>query len=211
MLETTVSTHVTPADLLMILENGHHGAKIVRIVVETHPRLNKKNRTTGEPCPHVNGVTRVARRRIVLGADYGNAVNRERRAEGETPDFQPQSLWYGHGQRHGPYTVQHDTTGRIYFFGLPQQQAIDDTDAGRICLVDDDAWYDTATGESVDPATLVDYLPPSRKADNQGVRHDIQWRIFPLDEVRELVHGGMCYTIHQPALAATGDDTKQAA
>jgi hypothetical protein len=211
MIATNSSVFVTPAQLLGILESSHHGAKIVQLVVETHPKLNKKSRTTAEPCPHPNGVTRIARRRIVLGADYGNAVNRERRAEGEIPDFQPQALWYGHGQRHGPYTVQHDVTGRLYLFGLPQQQAIEDTDAGRMCVVDDDLWYDTATGEPVDPATLADYLPPSRKAENQGVRHDIQWRVFPLDEVRELVHGGVCYTVEQQAVAAVGDDTKQAA
>jgi hypothetical protein len=211
MLTTTRTENVTPAELLTILESGHHGAKIVQLLVETHPKLNKKNRTTGEPCPHANGVTRIARRRIVLGANYGNAVNRERRAEGEIPDFQPQALWYGHGQRHRPYTVQHDVTGRIYFFGLPQQQAIDDSDTGRTCVVDDDVWYDTATGEPIDPATLVDYLPPLRKADNQGVRHDIQWRIFPLDEIRELTYGGVCYMVQQPALAAIADDTKQAA
>jgi hypothetical protein len=212
MTETMPCIHVTPADLLAILENhSNKGAKIVHLVIETHPKLTKKSRTTGEPCPHVKGVTRVAGRRIVLGANYGNAVNRELRTEGESPDFQPESLWKGAGQHHGPYTVQHRGTGRLYFVGLPQQLAIE-SNAGRMCIVDADLWYDTATMEPVDPATLADYLPPLRKAVNQGVRHDIQWRTFPLDEIKELTYAGICYAVHQPmTLTADDDDSKAAA
>ena len=210
MTETilTVQVHVTPGELLQALENHpNKGTKIVSFIVATHPKLTKKNRRTGEPCPHTAGVTRIASRRVMLGADYGNAVNGQRSNEGITPDFNPQSLWNGHGVHHGPYTVQHDTSGRISFFGRPQQLAITDNAAGRMCIVDADEWQDTATGEPVDPATLVDYLPPLRKADNQGVRHDIQWRIFPLDEIMELTYAGICYVVHQEMQLVAADDS----
>jgi len=69
-----MTINVTIPEMLEVLAQGHPGAKIVGLVTLTFPELHKIS-------PFRNGVTRLAHRNVVLGANYAAAVNRTRLGE----------------------------------------------------------------------------------------------------------------------------------
>lgn len=190
--------HVTINELLVTLTVSK-GAKIVTMLTQTQVKMNKKHRETGEPNPY--NIYRIAQRRAILGANYENAVNKRREDEGGIPDFMVESLWKGKGERHGPYTVRHKTTGRIYFAFLPKQDQIENPsagDTGSRAQIVADAWIDQNTGNILSPddmTALAPFMPPISKAGKQDVECDILWRTIALDNVLELHYGGVRYVV----------------
>jgi hypothetical protein len=190
---------VTQNELVALLAGTEtRGAKLASLLTRTTPKLLVKDRVTGEPNPHTQGVARYALRPVVLGANYEAAVNRQRVNEadnGPVDYFDAASLWNGKGIYHSPYTVQHKDTGRVYFAVKPAQKAAETT-TGSVAVVHEDKWIDVATNAPVDPKTLTNLLPVIKKAQKQEVEADVLWRTIALDSVLEVHYGGVYTLVH---------------
>lgn len=162
------------------------GAKMIGIVSRTEPDMNKKSRITKEPNPFLpEGVIRVAHRTVCIGACYEAAVNRQRLSEAEPIDeveyFNAKSLWRGNGEHASDYTVRHIPTGKLYFAYRPSQDRV----TGFPTTISDQ-WTSAKTGEILNHADLVQFLPPLSKAKNQEVDKPVPWRCLTLSNVKHL-------------------------
>jgi hypothetical protein len=190
---------ITVNDLIEALANTPTtGAKQATLLTRTFPKLLKRDRQTGRANPFADGtIARLAQRPVTLGACYEAAVNRQRTIEQgqEVEYFNALDLWNGYGVYHSPYTVQHKTTGRLYFAVKPAQQETD-TEIGRKAVVHNDVWLNVQTLESIDPERLENLLPQPHKAKRQDVDHDILWRTIALDNVVEVHYAGHYRIVH---------------
>jgi hypothetical protein len=152
--------------------NKINTTRICVIVTRTRPKLLKKHRVTKEPCPFAE-VERIAERRVVIGADYENCVNRQLDREGAEPEFKAEALWGGAG-RHVPGNrflvelVEHTSTKKRYLAFLPL-----DTDVK-------DRW--TCEAGDVDVAALDGFLP-AESTPNQGTEKAVFWRTVGVENV----------------------------
>ena len=152
-------------------------ARICVIVTKTRPKLLKKSRTTGEPCPY-REVERLAERRVMIGCQYENAVNNQLDREGSQEKFQAESLWNGKGE-HVPgnrFLVRHKDSGKEYLAFMPLASATD-------------RWICPETGADVEAESLADYLPLERPATNQGTEKAISWRVVEASNVVQIRAG----------------------
>lgn len=164
-------------ELEAIVANG--GAKLVGLTIKTEPKLLKKNRETGEPCPFHN-VTRISERVVMLGCNYGNCVNNQRDREGLETDFVPQQLWNGKGQHveGHPFLIQHVDTGKKYI-------AVKNQKNGSECY--------HADGKIVDIKTLSNFMPKSGEGNTQGVESPVNWRVISLDNIIGVRYAGEAF------------------
>ena len=179
---------ITLPALIEILEQ-RAGTKACSVVTVTSPKVNKKHRETGAPCPFKN-VTRLAQRSIMLGANYEAKVNRHRDAEDVTPDFQAEALWKGAGQKHSLYTVSHKGTGKVYFAYLPSQSE------GELIAHPHSEWFaDGVPMTDAQIAELKHFLPPLGDAPKQEIEAQVFWRTLDLSNLIELRWGGEVYNV----------------
>lgn len=167
------------------------GAKFATFWSCTRPKLLKKHRLTGEPCPYSQGVERRAVRSVQLGAIYENSVNNQRNREAEDGEvvehFTAQGLWKssaypdGAGERDSLYTVKHKGTGERYFAVKPA------ADADGHVRVNESYWFNVATDEPLTPDQIDDlehYLPTqSDDSGRQGTDVKVNWRTFKIENV----------------------------
>ena len=96
--------------------------------------------------------------------------------------FHAEALWRGYGVKveGQPYLVTHKTKGGLYFATKPYQVPTNSPESitGTYAPMIEETWVNEATNAVVDPAILAPYLPPPRKASNQGLEHDVQWRVY---------------------------------
>lgn len=160
--------------------------RIVVIVTFTRPKLLKRNRKTGIPCPYAAGVERRTERKGMIGVSYENCVNRQRGREetpldqnGEIQFFEAGQLWSGLG-RHIPgsrFLVEHSRTGKRYLTFRPERNLLDQ-------------WIDLATNEMLDPIILEDYLPlPPQDSGKQGTEVATSWRTIAIENIVQLRSG----------------------
>lgn len=167
-----------------------NGPRIVTLKTKTYPRLLKKGRESGLPCPY-DGVHRVVSRNGIIGCSYENSVNNERAREGKPVDdadvvmyFDALSLWNGKGEHVGRWLVRHiDKPGSMYITFRPTRKA-----DGEI-MVMDDVWMDGA-GSIVDPAELEEWLPLPSVSSRQMVDKPVAWRTIELDNVLSVTFNG---------------------
>jgi len=166
------------------------GAVAVTLVTNTIPDMVKKHRETKEPNPYFGRLRRICRRPGMLGAKYENAVSRQRVAEAdpnsEVEAFHAEALWGGAGEHDGRFTVRHKTRGTRYLVLFPKR----DDEGTPIVL--QDLWL--CDGIEIPMATVDPYLSAKERARNQEVERTIPWRTIELDNVVELVIGGV---VHQ--------------
>lgn len=180
------------------LENRpNRGAKMIGIISRTTPKMNKKSRVTGEKNPFLpEGVIRVAHRTVCIGASYEAAVNRQRVSEADPMDeveyFNAKSLWRGAGEHASDYTVRHIPTGKLYFAYRPSQDRV----TGFPMTIEDE-WTSAKTGEVLDHADLIQYLPPPSKAKRQDVDRPVPWRCLTLANVQDLWYAKHHFIIDQ--------------
>ena len=163
--------------------------KIVTLTTRTYPKMLKKSRVTGEPCPYV-GVHRICRRNGIMGCSYENAVNNRRVKEdqptnrrGDVLHFNALELWNGKGVHDGPYTVRHVDNGNRYIVFKPTQRQ----DGGVV--VNADEWKD-ADGNVQNVADLEQYLPLPSHSRRQMVDRPVDWRTIELDNILAVTYGG---------------------
>jgi hypothetical protein len=163
-------------------------AVVVTLTTKTTPKMLKKGRTTGSPCPY-RGVHRIARRNGIIGCSYESCVNRQRVREGQPTDendvilyFDALSLWGGKGEHEGRFIVRHRDTGKRYIAFRPTQRV----DGSPVL---DDEWKDEE-GNLLNPAELEEWLPLSSHNRRQVVDREVLWRTIALDNILSISYKG---------------------
>ncbi len=155
------------------------GGKFVGLTIKTEPKLLKKDRETGVPCPY-NNVQRISERVVVLGCNYSNCVNNQREREGLEADFNPQQLWNGKG-RHvegHPFLVEHVDTGKKYLAVMNLKNGVE-------------SWF--ANGKTIDFKALTNFLPKPKEEgapNSQGLEKIVNWRTIALENVIGVRYAG---------------------
>lgn len=146
------------------------GAKIVGMTTRTQPKLLKKSRITGEPCPHKE-VTRITERTVIIACNYESCVNRQRAREDMPNDFRAEELWKGKGKHveNHPFLIEHTETGQQYVALMNLRTNKDD-------------WFDE-NNNPLDPAALKDYLPKPQEHSKQGTDKKVFWRTIEISNV----------------------------
>ena len=89
---------VSPTEMALILLaheiNGFVSAEFIQDDSITEPKLNKKSRVTGLPCPFAT-VKKFTTARCALKVIYENAVNNAQERAGEDRDFEAKELPWG--------------------------------------------------------------------------------------------------------------------
>ena len=168
--------------------------RIVTIRTKTYPKMLKKSRVTGLPCPH-QGVHRIATRNGILGCTYEGSVNRQRLREsqplnndGELLYFTPLELWNGKGEHDTRYTVRHRDSGHRYIVFKPTQKR-----NGELVITQDE-WRDEA-GTLLNSADLEEWLPLPSTSRRQEVNRPVAWRTIELDNVLSITYAGDEYAL----------------
>ena len=164
------------------------GAGFIGLVTSTEPKMNKKNRETGEANPFLNCmVRRIAHRNGIIGASYENAVNNQRKREEhpEAGEFRAESLWNGKGRHIGSskILVEHTDSGKRYLVFYPS----------RTQAILNDVWY--VDNQETELNDLKPYLPPVSKSTRQETDKEITWRVIALDSIISLSLNGKTYKV----------------
>lgn len=153
------------------------GATFATFDLETNPKLLKKHRETGEPCPWPYLVKR-SRVNVCLGFFYENSVNRQRVREDLPPDFETLGL-ASHYRHVGGALIEHVHSGKRYVFA-------------KLERIDASRWTDHA-GNPIDPDSdfVAGYLPKSRPdSGRQGVADAVDVRTYSLASIRSVTMNG---------------------
>lgn len=166
-------------DVELTIERIPNGAKVVSILTETEPKLLKKSRITGLPCPFKSVIRKVWRNGMI-GASYANAVNNQREREEHDELFISEPIWNGKGQyvSGSKRIVEHIEKGERYLAFFPRS-TID-----NVAIVSDDIWE--ADGIEIEPNELEEYLPTSTFSSRQETEKAILWRIIKLDSIKAI-------------------------
>lgn len=160
-------------------------APFLTLYTRTYPKLNKKHRETGEPCPYPDGVIREVARYGQIGCSYERCCNSlmlRTFTDDDVPYFHASALWGGKGEHvpGDPFLCRHvDHPERLYLAFKPRQRPSDGS-----LMVHSDRWLDVASGEEIAVPTV--YLPPEREL----VAGKVPWRTIGVDGILMIVCGG---------------------
>lgn len=150
------------------------GSKILTIKTRTIVDLLKKSRTTGEICPY-QIVERICERNGIIGVNYENAVNNQRKREEIEEEFKAESLWNGKGYHVSPYLVGHIEKPEERYLAFMAKNV------DNLPLVMNDIWY--ADGKEIDPSELKDFLKQTGDSKRQQTEKKIIWRTINVKNV----------------------------
>lgn len=176
-------------------------APICGIVTETFPKMLKKSRLTGLPCPYAS-VGRLAEGTFQLGASYEKAVNRavDKAYANEHASidwFIAESMWGGKGVKGDiPFTVKHKDTNKLYLVCRPSSLSVE----GHV-VKKQDYWFDGNREISenelkcISEEFLASKPTPSRKQESFGLTGNSQvvWRTYALENVVQIRSGNLVY------------------
>ncbi len=172
-----------------LLEGIAGAARIVTLKTKTYPRLLKKGRETGRPCPF-RGVHRICYRNGIIGCSYENSVNNQRAREGQPTNrddvilyFDALELWNGKGYHEGRFLVRHRDKDNRYITFMPKKRP------DQTVVVLHDQWKDQ-DGNNLDPAQLQEFLPPQTESRRQMVDRTVAWRTIDVDNLLSVTYGG---------------------
>jgi hypothetical protein len=148
------------------------GSKIVKLTIETEPKLLKLNRVTGEPCP-IERLFKRSTLNVLLGSSYTAAVNKQLERSGEEPNFEARLLWRGEGEHveGSPFLVRKKGSDKHYL-------------AFRLLNVVSEVYHLGDGGPAVDPAKYKNFLPLPPKGEPQ----EVVWRTVSLENVRSVIY-----------------------
>lgn len=149
---------------------------IINLRTKTDVKMNKKSRVDGTPNPFTKGVSKIASRNCIIGADYSNAVNNQLARENKVGDFEPEQLWRGKGRRISKFTVEHTESHDEYLAILPK------TDSEN-CNVTKSVYIDNATGLEIEYNSIANFMPPIKENDNQGADKPVHWQVIKLENI----------------------------
>lgn len=152
----------------MTLLNERKGSTFITIVTKTIPKLKK----TGNPL--YGKVEKIARRNLVVGVDYTNAVNNRREKESKEPDFEAAPLQWG--KHYNNYLIEHN--GKYYLKCRPK-------DCGSL----EEFFRNTESREIIPPNQVEPFLP-TRSQSRQGVDKVVPWVTIDLANILNLSMSG---------------------
>jgi hypothetical protein len=174
-----------------IMEKGNNPTRIVSIVTKTFPPLLKKGRESKNPCPWTEGVAKLASRYGIIGCSYRSCVNRQREREGQPVNrrnqlipFQVQTLWNGYGEHvpGSPYLVRHRNHDKLYLAFLPFNR-------DGVPAIGEEVYHNVATGETIAPELLTEYLRVPYTPVHQRVDKAVYWRTIELGHILQIKCG----------------------
>lgn len=163
-----------------------NGARICQLRTKTEVKANKKSRVDGSPFPFSKGVSKLAVRNVVLGSDYSSVVNNRLQKEEKVADFVPEQLFKGKGRRISKFLCEHIETKEQYLSVLPN------TD-GQNCNLTKSVYIDNETGNEIDPAILLPYLPPYKEMESQGTDKVVHWQLIKLNNILGIKSGNLIF------------------
>lgn len=155
------------------------GSKIVKLVLETEPKLLKKGRESKIPCP-VERLIKRSELSAMLGSNYGNAVNKQREREDKEPDFEPRLLWKGEGEHveGSPFLVKRKGNDQKFYLAFRLLKTLKET-------------YFLPDGSEVSPDWFKEFLPAWKgESEAQGVEKEVVWRTVLLENVKSVIYDG---------------------
>ncbi len=171
-----LAREVTLEELAELLEE-RRGAEFVSFTAATRPRLLKKGRESGDPCP-VADLLKVSRVLAILGFRYERSVQNQLEREGlpaETFEAKPRP-W---GEHRGGCLIEHK--GKL-FLEAKVERSIDHTSY--------DDQRKTWTGFE-----LAEFLPTKKGSGRQGTEKAVILRDYSLENIREIRMGGETLTV----------------
>jgi hypothetical protein len=184
------SIKVTPTEMALILLahelNGFTSAEFIQYDSVTEPKLNKKSRTTGLPCPFTV-VKKFTSARCALKVIYENAMNNAQARAGEDRDFEAKELPWGEwitfedGKR-SKILIKHK--GAFYI----RTTYTNPNEIPEVKYV--------ADGKSVKKSELADYLPPEKESTGEA-KDKVIVRTYNINSMLEIRMAGKTYSIEQ--------------
>jgi len=154
------------------------GSEFVSLTYRSEPKLLKNNRETDEPNPY-GRIFKVANIRGIVGFDYANSVNLQRKREGNSEVFTAQSLPWGlHVLRNdGKISPLVSNKGRIYL--RVKEESVSDS------------IYVTEAGQEIPYAAIRGLLPLKRQnSGRQEVEKTVRIRTYAVENIRNIRIGG---------------------
>jgi len=150
---------------------GLKGAKICSLITFTHPACWNKR--------HQERITKLAKRTVMIGANYERSVNRQRDRENLPNNFTADLMWGGFGEHLGPNIIRHTVKHTEYLVFYPLKRDV----TGQVVSENCQYYVDNI------PVASGGVLPllrlPSRPRKQKTARM-IPWRVVELCNVKEL-------------------------
>lgn len=166
-------------DVIRAVESVRKGTAVVKIT--TFPKVLKKHRETGEPCPYT--ITKTTVYQAGLGWKYGGQnglVNRARKSEGKSTDFESQGLKEGYSFWPGSETlIRREKDGQLYLrlYVLRGEKP-------------ESIWRDAETGKQFTAeqikGELAGWLPKPSSSPGQGLDSPVLVRSVKVEGVDEV-------------------------
>lgn len=155
-----------------MLQDLPAGSKIVKLIIETEPKLLKLDRVTGVPCP-VERLIKRSELSVMLGSSYQNAVNKQLEKAGEEANFEPQLLWRGDGEHveGSSFLVKRKGSDKLYL-------------AYRVLKTLVESFW-LPDGSPAKVTDYLNYLPLPPKGEKPVI-----WRTVSLDNVKSVIYDG---------------------
>jgi len=197
MIKRKVLTVSEFADLL----DNYKYQRFAGLQTITVPTLNKKDRRSGLswsavfPNVEAANVRKIANGCATVGPDYVSAiVNRLAKEGKDAGEYKSGTTW--HVAVPGTKCLRaHKTSGDLYaYFGFLSKVK---RGGEWVPLKMKVRYVDITTGKELDKDLLAGFLPVDKPPQNQGLDEDnaVIVRTYKLESVRQLVLGGVVYTI----------------
>jgi hypothetical protein len=166
-----------------------------QVVSETEPKLNKKNRVTGQPLPFAK-VTNNRDLNIQLGYDYDAQVIAKAEKEGiDASDFQSQEhSWArrvaGNLARHMAYDVPKNADGSIDWANVDSSKLYMPY---KVMSIREQSYF--ADGQRIAKEILTDFFPPKDNYSSQPAEAKVPVQYMKMSSVKEFKFGGVEYVI----------------
>jgi hypothetical protein len=195
--KTMAQLTITAVELATMLRN-HKGCQFASLDYETEPRelykkANGSRKADAPKCPAVS--VRTVGKGIMLGADYSNRVNNQRKREEVAEDFTPQ-MPNGYTHVQGLYAIT-STGAPAMLYSLPKAGTEQDQKGTKT--------FHDENGDVVTEDKLKGFRKPARQSygKSQGIEDQIQWRCIKLENILAIRAYGNEYeidhAIEQPA------------
>jgi len=171
---------ITTVQLIEMLLNWSFGAQPASVQYETSPKLNKEGKTE-----YPDGITKIANVGVMIGYNYENSVNNQRKRENEIADFMAQKLWRGKGKRLSPALSTHLDNGSHYLTYKMQQTF--------------KSFYFDSVLNFIPKSLLKPFFPVYDTAKAQGVEKAVYHRELKIANIRKLKFRGTTYEVIQPS------------
>lgn len=169
-----------------IVSKGLTGCSFAHIRTVTTPKFLKKSRTTGMPLPNASDIRKVSEFGCGLGYDYVKSIENRLVKEGkDISAYEAGETW--HQAFNGSKVIrEHKKTGEKYFY-----VSLNTNNSPSVKFVN------VVTGEEIDKASLVDFLPTESAPTNQGLSegNEVQVRTLKLESLKGLSACGEVFEV----------------